>query len=79
MIRKIDRIEEALHIERHEAVCDLCGGFIALTKRELGERAKGYAIIVDDQIVQIICEECQKNNSGMGLNKYSFLNELEAD
>jgi len=30
------KIKEILHIEKHEAVCDLCGSLIALTKRELG-------------------------------------------
>jgi len=29
-------------------------------KKELGERARGYAVIVDGRIVQIICEECRK-------------------
>jgi len=36
IIRTIDRkgkIKEALHIEKHEAVCDLCGSLIALTRK----------------------------------------------
>ena len=38
----------------------MCGGLIALTKRELEERLKGYAVIVDGKIVQVICEEYRK-------------------
>jgi len=49
-----------LHIEKHEAVYDLCGGLIALTKKELEERARGYAVIVNSQTVQVICKECRK-------------------
>jgi len=37
------RIREVLHIEKHEAACDLCGSLIALTKRELEERIRGEA------------------------------------
>jgi len=59
-VDKKDRIREVLRIEKHEAVCDLCGGLIALTKRELGERAGGYAVIMGRRIVQIICETCKK-------------------
>jgi len=33
---------------------------MALTKEELEERAKGYAVIIDGQIVQVICEGCRK-------------------
>jgi len=55
-----DRIRKVQHIERHEAICDLCGSPIALTKKELGERARGYAVIVDGRIVQIICEACKR-------------------
>jgi len=36
-----DRIRKAQHIEKHEAVYDLCGGPIALTRKELGERTRG--------------------------------------
>jgi len=54
------RIKEVLHVEKHEAVCDLCGSPIALTKKELEERARGYAVIVDGRIVQVICEDCRK-------------------
>ena len=36
------------------------GGLITLTKKEPEERAKGYAIIVDGRIIQVICEECRK-------------------
>ena len=40
-----------MYIERHEAVCDLCGGLIALTRRELGERTREYTVIVDEMVV----------------------------
>jgi len=33
------------------AVCDLCRGLIALTRKELEERAKGYAVIIGDRIL----------------------------
>ena len=46
-----DRIRKAQHIEKHEAVYDLCGGPIALTRKELGGRARGYTVIVDGWIV----------------------------
>jgi len=55
-VDKKGRIKEVLHIEKHEAICDLCGGLIAFTKRELEEGARGYAVIIDCRIVQIICE-----------------------
>ena len=55
-----DKIREALHIEKREAVYDLCRNSIALTKRELEERAKDYAVIVNGRIVQVICKECRK-------------------
>jgi len=55
-----DRIGKVQYIERHEAVCDLCGSLIALTRKELGERARGYAVIVNGQIVQVICEVWRK-------------------
>jgi len=55
-----DKIKEVLHIEKHEAICDLCGNSIALTKKELKEKAKDYAVIVDGRIVQVICGECRK-------------------
>jgi len=58
LIREIG-LRRLLHIEKHEAVCDLCRGFIALTKRELEERAREYAVIVDDQIIQVIYETCR--------------------
>jgi hypothetical protein len=45
------RIKEILHVERCEAVCDLCGGLITLTNKELGERAKDYAVIINGRIV----------------------------
>jgi hypothetical protein len=54
------RIKEVLHIENHEAVCDLCDSLIALTRKELEERARGYVVIVDGRVVQIICETCRK-------------------
>jgi len=54
------RIREVLHIEKHETVCDLCGGLTALTKKEPEERARGYAVIVDGRIVQVICKKCRK-------------------
>jgi len=60
MVDRRGKIREVLHIEKHEAVCDLCGGLMALTKEELEERAKGYAVIIDGQIVQVICEGCRK-------------------
>ena len=59
-VEKRGKIREVLHIEKHEAVCDLCEGLIALMKRELEERARGYAVIIDGRIVQIICETCRK-------------------
>ena len=59
-VDKKGKIREVLHIEKHETVCDPCGGLIALTKRELEERARGYAVMVDGGIVQIICETCRK-------------------
>jgi len=72
IITTVDRkgkIREALHIENHEAVCDLCGSPIALTGRELEERARGYAVIVNGQIVQVICEECRRR-FWIGLDKH---------
>jgi len=36
------------------------GDPIALTKKELEERAKGYSVIIDGRTVQIICKECRK-------------------
>ena len=39
IVTTVDRrgkIKGVLHIEKHEAVCDLCGDPIVLTKRELG-------------------------------------------
>jgi uncharacterized protein with PIN domain len=51
-------IKETLHIEKHEAVCDLCRSLIALTRRELDERARGYTVIVYGRVMQIICETC---------------------
>jgi hypothetical protein len=33
------RSKEVLHIEKHEAVCDLCGSLIALSKK--GTREEG--------------------------------------
>jgi len=57
-----DRIRKAQHIEieKHEAVYDLCRSLIALTRKELRERTRGYAVIVDGRIVQAICEKCRK-------------------
>ena len=49
-----DKIKEALHIEKHEAVRDLCGGLIALTKRELEGRARGYVVIINGRIVRVM-------------------------
>jgi hypothetical protein len=49
-----------LIIEKHEVYIDLCGSPIVLTKRGLEERVRGYAVIVDRRIVQVICEECRK-------------------
>jgi len=46
-----DKIRKVQYIEKHEAVYDLCGSLIALTRKELGERARGYAVIVDGRIV----------------------------
>jgi hypothetical protein len=63
IVTTVDRrgkIKEILHIEKHEVVCDLCGGLIALTKKELEERARDYAVIVDGRAVQIICETCRR-------------------
>jgi len=40
MVDRRGRIKEVLHIEKHEAVCDLCGSLIALTKKELEGRAR---------------------------------------
>jgi len=63
IVTTVDRrgkIKEVLHIERHEAVCDLCGGLIALMRRELKERTRGYAVILDGRIVQVICETCRR-------------------
>ena len=34
------RIKEILHIEKNEAICDLCGSLIAFTRKELGGRAR---------------------------------------
>ncbi|MCF3653192.1 MAG: hypothetical protein L2C94_003390 [Aigarchaeota archaeon] len=59
-VDKKGRIREVLHIERYEAVCDLCGSLIALTKRGLKERVRSYAVIVDSRIVQVVCEACRK-------------------
>jgi len=63
IITTIDRrgkIKKFLHIEKHEAACDLCRGLIALTRRKLGERTRGCAVIVNGRLVQIICRECRK-------------------
>jgi len=38
------RIKEVLHIEKRKAVCDLYRDLIALTKRELEERARGMIL-----------------------------------
>jgi hypothetical protein len=54
------KIKEVLHIKKREAVYDLCRNSIVLTKRELEERAKDYAVIVNGRIVQVICKECRK-------------------
>jgi len=48
------------YIEKYEAVCDLCGGLIALMKRELEEKAREYAVIVDGRIIRAICEACKR-------------------
>jgi len=40
-IDKRGKIREILYIEKHEALCDLCGSPIALTRRKLEERARG--------------------------------------
>jgi len=45
------------------------GGLIAFTKRELEERARGYAVIIDGRIVQVICKTCRKRLWG-GCNEY---------
>jgi hypothetical protein len=50
------RIRWVLHIEKHEAVCDLCGGLTALTKKELMWKTRGYAVIVDGRVAQVISE-----------------------
>jgi len=55
-----DRIRKAQYIEKHGALCDLCRRLIALTRKELEERTRGYAVIVDGRIVQVICETCRK-------------------
>jgi len=59
-VDKKGRIKEALHIEKLEAVCDLCRWLIVPRRKELGERTSGYAVIVDGRMVQVICEECRK-------------------
>jgi len=38
-IDKRGKIREVLRVEKHEAICDLCGSLIALARKELGERA----------------------------------------
>jgi hypothetical protein len=49
-----------LRIKKHETVCDLCGSLIALTKRELEESIRGYAVIVDGRVVQVIYNSYRK-------------------
>jgi hypothetical protein len=53
-------IDHVYSIEKHEAVCNPCGSLIALTRKELEERASGYAVIVDGRIVQMTCETCKR-------------------
>ncbi|MCF3653544.1 MAG: hypothetical protein L2C94_005235 [Aigarchaeota archaeon] len=61
------RIREVLHIEKHEAICELCGGIIALTRKKLEEKVREYAVIVDEQVMRMICETCRKEALGAGL------------
>ena len=46
-IDKRVRSERSCYIEKHEAVYDLCRGLIALTRKELGGRVRGYTDIVN--------------------------------
>jgi hypothetical protein len=40
---------------------------IDLTKRELEERARGCAVIINGRVAQVICETCKKEDLEMGL------------
>ena len=43
-----DKIGEVLHVKKHEVICDLCRGLIALTKKELEERANPPTILTSE-------------------------------
>jgi len=45
-VDKRGRLKEILHIEKNEAICDLCGSLIAFTRKELGEKARDYTVII---------------------------------
>jgi len=46
---------------------------MALTKKELEESARGYAVMIGGRIVQIICETCRKRFCGMGVMSMDVL------
>ena len=61
-------------IEKAEIVCDICGGRVAVTEEELKTLPMGYALCDDEQVYEVVCEDCRRRYYS-GLKVYDNLDE----